>query len=146
MPNSNRNLHQNLGRNRNPQRPRIKRTSGSRSTSSQWEHRQSMGCSCTLTPVKQGNYPKVEAPQSQSVKTRVERATMKSRRQRTNPHKELAECRRKKQSMSCFFGRRAGNPSAIIRKRSIVHAIAGSVEVQQCRGQPHRKSDKDPQR
>ena len=85
--------------------------------------RQSRGCSCTLTPVKQGNHPKVEKPQSQSVTTRIESAAMRSRRQRTNPHKELAECRRKKQSKSCFFGRRAGttqrkNKKALHRKRN----------------------------
>ena len=43
----------------------------------------------------------------------------------TNPHKKLAESRWKKQSMSCFFGRRAGKPNAIIRKRPIVNAVAG---------------------
>ena len=53
----------------------------------------------------------------------------------TNPHKILAECRWKKHSMSCFFGRRAGTPSAIIRKRPIVNAAAGIAEGQQCRGQ-----------
>ena len=51
--------------------------------------------------------------------------------------------------MSCFFGRRAGNPSAIIRKRSIVHAIAGRAEsnnavVSLTESQTKTRYDKDP--
>ena len=42
----------------------------------------------------------------------------------TNPHKKLAESRRTKQSMSCFFGRRAGKPNANIRKPPIGNAEA----------------------
>ena len=41
----------------------------------------------------------------------------------------MAEYRRKKQSMLCFCGRRAGKPSAIARKRSIVNAIAGLTDA-----------------
>ena len=58
----------------------------------------------------------------------------------TNPHKRLAECRRKKQSMSCVFGRRAGKPSAIIRRRPIVYAAAGKAEAN------NAVVNKDPQR
>ena len=47
----------------------------------------------------------------------------------TNPHKKLAESRRKKQSMSCYFGRRAGKPNANIRKRPIDNAEAGKAET-----------------
>ena len=31
--------------------------------------------------------------------------------------------------MSCFFGRRAGKPNAIIRKRPIENALAGKAEA-----------------
>ena len=67
----------------------------------------------------------------------------------TNPNKILEECRWKNQSMSCFFERRAGNPSAIIRQRSIVHAIAGRSEsnnavVSLTESQTKTRYDKDP--
>ena len=73
---------------------------------------------------------------------------MKSRRNEPTHTKILADCRWKK-SMSCFFGRRAGNPSAITRKRSIVHAIAGRAEsnnavVSLTESQTKTRYDKDP--
>ena len=51
--------------------------------------------------------------------------------------------------MSCFFGRRAGKPSAIIRKRPIVYAVAGIAEasnamVSLTESQTKTRNDKDP--
>ena len=59
---------------------------------------------------------------------------MREAEERTNPHKKRAECRRKKQSASCFFGRRAGNPSAKVTKRPIEHAVADKAENSNAEG------------
>ena len=85
-------------------------------------------CNSRHTSAERENHSVVEAKQNQSAGARMEGST-KSSRSNGPTHKKLAESRWKKQSMSCYFGRRAGKPNANIRKRPIESAEAGKAET-----------------
>ena len=98
--------------------PRVKR-----------KHRKSISCSRTLTSIKQRNHQMLSKHRKTKGQNQSQISGDEKPKKLTSPNRRLAECRWKKQSMSCFFGRRAGKPNAIIRKRPIENAVAGEVEA-----------------